>query len=151
MQSSTGQTILAWYGLPTDQFITMLFIDNGQLYTRSTAAIKIASQLLFPWSLSRMLIHIPHPIRDWFYDRIAINRYRVFGKRYDCYLQDEKRLNGSSMSTRDKTFSIIQWIARISVAVVWCYRGLVPKLLGASKDEIRAALANGLPEGIAPI
>jgi predicted DCC family thiol-disulfide oxidoreductase YuxK len=28
---------------------------------------------------------IPRPLRDWVYDRIALNRYRWFGKTAEAY------------------------------------------------------------------
>jgi predicted DCC family thiol-disulfide oxidoreductase YuxK len=27
---------------------------------------------------------VPRPLRDWLYDRVALNRYRLFGRRQTC-------------------------------------------------------------------
>lgn len=92
VQSALGEAVLKHYGLPTGSYDTMLYIENGQLHTQSAAAIRIARQLRFPWSLLQILVVIPPVLRDWLYVRVARNRYRLFGKREQCYLPDEKTL-----------------------------------------------------------
>lgn len=39
----------------------------------------------------------------------------------------------------------VHGLARVSVALVWIYHGLVPKLLGPHRDELYLAAAHGLP------
>ncbi|HUE92394.1 thiol-disulfide oxidoreductase DCC family protein [Pseudomonas sp.] len=85
VQSAEGQVLLAWGGLPTDHFDSMALIENGQMLLRSDAVLRIVAQLPKPWRLLAWLRLIPRPIRDWCYDRIALNRYRLFG-RYDSCL-----------------------------------------------------------------
>jgi predicted DCC family thiol-disulfide oxidoreductase YuxK len=92
IQSELGSSVLSFYGLPTQMYETMLYIEKGQLYTKSTAAIKIAKRLSFPWCLLQAGVVIPRFIRDGVYDLIARNRYKLFGKRDQCYLPDEKTL-----------------------------------------------------------
>jgi predicted DCC family thiol-disulfide oxidoreductase YuxK len=36
---------------------------------------------------------IPRPIRDWLYDRVASNRYKLFGKKTECDLPSTEQLN----------------------------------------------------------
>jgi predicted DCC family thiol-disulfide oxidoreductase YuxK len=83
-QSEAGQALLKWCGLPTDRLDTMAFIENGRAYTRSTAVARIARYLKWPWHLLSLALVIPQPVRDWFYDRIALNRYNIFGKSESC-------------------------------------------------------------------
>jgi predicted DCC family thiol-disulfide oxidoreductase YuxK len=64
----------------------MALIDQGRVYARSTAALRIARRLSFPWPLVYALIVVPRPLRDLFYDVIARNRYRWFGKRDACLI-----------------------------------------------------------------
>ena len=85
VQSAEGQALLAWGGLPTERFDSMALIENGQMLLRSDALLRIVAQLPKPWRLLVWLRLIPRPIRDWCYDRIALNRYRLFG-RYDSCL-----------------------------------------------------------------
>ncbi len=41
--------------------------------------------------------------------------------------------------------SRIEWICRLSLAALWAYQGLVPKLLGPHPQELALAAAAGLP------
>ena len=56
------------------------------MYTRSTAALRIARRLRFPWPLLYAFILVPRPLRDMIYDFIARNRYQWFGKRDTCMM-----------------------------------------------------------------
>jgi len=86
LQSHTGQTLLAKGGLPTDVINTIVLFQNGNYYTKSTAALRISRHLKFPWPLVYALIIIPRGIRDAIYQYIAKNRYRWFGKSDQCML-----------------------------------------------------------------
>lgn len=88
VQSSEGQAILQWFGLPTDHFDTMAYVESGALFVRSTAVLRILAQLPAPWRLLAGLRLVPRPLRDWCYDRIALNRYRLFGRYDSCLLPD---------------------------------------------------------------
>ncbi|WKK77835.1 DCC1-like thiol-disulfide oxidoreductase family protein [Marivirga salinae] len=55
-----------------------------QLYSKSTAALKIARHLDGAWKGLYVLIIIPKFIRDFVYDIIAKKRYKWFGKRDSC-------------------------------------------------------------------
>ena len=33
---------------------------------------------------------VPRPLRDWLYDRIALNRYRLFGRRQTCFVPTDE-------------------------------------------------------------
>jgi predicted DCC family thiol-disulfide oxidoreductase YuxK len=85
VQSAQGQAILQWYGLPLDHFDTMAYVEDGQLLVRSSAVLRILALLPWPWCWLAWLRLCPRPLRDWCYDRIALNRYRLFG-RYDSCL-----------------------------------------------------------------
>ncbi len=84
VQSDAGQSILESHGFPTGSFHTMLFFDNGVLYERSSAFIRVMTALPMPWKLASVVRIIPLQIRDWVYDRIARNRYRLFGRFDVC-------------------------------------------------------------------
>jgi predicted DCC family thiol-disulfide oxidoreductase YuxK len=85
-QHETGRQILAEQGLDPDAVDTVFLYENGTLYRRSTAALRIARRLGLPWSLLYGFIIIPAPIRDAVYKVIANNRYRWFGKKETCRL-----------------------------------------------------------------
>lgn len=86
VQSPEGQALLAWAGLPTSQFDTMAVIRNQHYWVRSEAFFEVVSQLAWYWRLLGVLRVFPKPFRDWLYDRIALNRYRLFGQHAVCVM-----------------------------------------------------------------
>lgn len=88
VQSPEGQALLAWAGLPLDQFDTIAVIRDRHYWTRSEAVFEIIAQLPARWRPLLLLRAIPRFLRDWAYDRIARNRYRLFGKYDTCLLPD---------------------------------------------------------------
>lgn len=86
VQSEQGQALLAWFGLPTDHFDTMAYLEDGQLFVRSDAVLRILGQLPRPWRAPAVFRVLPRALRDWCYDRIALNRYRLFGRYDTCLL-----------------------------------------------------------------
>ena len=88
VQSPEGQALLAWAGLPLDQFDTLLVIRDRHYWERSEAVFEIIAQLPARWRPLLVLRAIPRFVRDWAYDRIARNRYRLFGKYDTCLLPD---------------------------------------------------------------
>jgi len=65
---------------------SVVLVDQAGIHTRSTAAIRIAQRLGFPWTLAAALIIVPRPLRDWLYALIARNRVRWFGSRNSCVI-----------------------------------------------------------------
>ena len=86
MQSDKGQEILQQLGFSTRNFSTVIYIENGKIYTRSDAVIAILRRLPRPWRYLRWLTFVPRGLRDWCYERIAQNRYRLFGRYDSCPL-----------------------------------------------------------------
>lgn len=89
VQSPEGQAILQWYGLATDHYETMLLVEGASIYTKSSAFFRVMRRLPWPWPLACIGRVVPSIIRDWLYDRIALNRYRLFG-RYDTCIVPTK-------------------------------------------------------------
>ena len=86
VQSPIGQQILAHYQMPLNHYDTMLTIYKGQLHTESSAFLKVMQHLGFPFSLLVTGFVIPNTARDFLYQMIARNRYRIFGKTDSCIL-----------------------------------------------------------------
>ena len=63
---------------------TIVFVERDGWSVRSTAAIRMARRLGFPWSLYAVALIIPAPLRDLAYRIIARNRVRWFGQRDTC-------------------------------------------------------------------
>jgi predicted DCC family thiol-disulfide oxidoreductase YuxK len=86
LQSEAGQALLRWSGQPTERNDTMIFIEHGRAYSRSTAVFRLVRYLRWPWPLLAFVLVVPQPIRDWCYNRIALNRYAVFGRSEACMM-----------------------------------------------------------------
>jgi predicted DCC family thiol-disulfide oxidoreductase YuxK len=86
LQSEAGQQILKAYKLPEKELKSLVFIDNGQSFTRSTGALRVARYLSGLWPMLFMFIIIPRFIRDSVYDYIGKNRYKWFGQKQECWL-----------------------------------------------------------------
>lgn len=72
---------------------SIVLIQSNKIYSRTTAVIKIAAGLRFPWPLFTIFILIPRFIRNPLYDLIARNRYRLFGKRESCFVPEKRTIN----------------------------------------------------------
>lgn len=86
LQSERGQAILQHLGMKMDDFDTFIFIEKGVAYTRSTGILKEIRYFRGLWRFLYVFIVIPRPIRDFFYNIVARNRYRWFGKKNECWL-----------------------------------------------------------------
>lgn len=86
VQSPEGKAILAHFGYPTERFDTMLVVHNAACHEKSEAFFAVMGELGMPWRLLRVFRFLPRFLRDWLYDRIALNRYRLFGKYDYCSL-----------------------------------------------------------------
>lgn len=83
VQSPAGRSVLEAIGMPhlTNSFV---YIDDGVVSLRSVAAFRLARRLRAPWSWTRLFSFLPTALTDWLYDRLADNRYRLFGTRELC-------------------------------------------------------------------
>ena len=88
LQSEEAAPVLAPFGRTSaglaDVPDTIVLVENGRLYERSDAALRIARRLGLPWSLLYAGRVIPKPLRDALYGWIAANRYRWFGQQDAC-------------------------------------------------------------------
>jgi len=90
MQSESGQKLLQEFELKTSDFDSFVLIINDKHFTKSTAALKIIKDLKSIVKIFYPFIFLPKPVRDFFYDLIAKNRYKFFGKRDICRIPTEK-------------------------------------------------------------
>lgn len=84
LQSDEAKIYLDKYDVDKNEFKTVVLIENRTVYTRSTAALKIAKRLNGPVKLLWIFIILPRFIRDPVYNCVARNRYKWFGKREQC-------------------------------------------------------------------
>lgn len=90
LQSEFGQSILKKFGFPENYTDSVLFYQNDQLHQQSTAALKISTNLRFPWRLVQIAYIIPRFLRDAIYRYVAKNRLRWFGKSDSCWIMTKE-------------------------------------------------------------
>jgi predicted DCC family thiol-disulfide oxidoreductase YuxK len=95
VQNEVGQAILAHFGMSAEDPESWIILDQGQMYT-GLEALAYLGRSTGGWGhLLRVVLILPKPIRDWLYQRVARNRYRLFGKADLCAVPDlafQKRL-----------------------------------------------------------
>ncbi|WP_226010612.1 thiol-disulfide oxidoreductase DCC family protein [Halomicrobium salinisoli] len=84
LQSDVGREFLRRHGRPTEDFDTMVLVEDGECYEKSTAALRTFRYLDGPWPLLYPMSYLPVGLRDRVYDLVAENRYRIFGKKEEC-------------------------------------------------------------------
>lgn len=82
-QQSAGKKILADHSIVETEN-SFYLLDDGIIYSKSTATLRILRQLPAPISWLVIFNIIPVYFRDKIYDLIARNRYKWFGKRDTC-------------------------------------------------------------------
>ena len=86
LQSGLAQELVPQAQLPDPLPDSILFYENGLLYTESEAALRIARHLNFPWSVLYYFRFIPLSFRNFVYRFIAKHRYRIAGRTEACML-----------------------------------------------------------------
>ena len=98
VQSQEGKDILQYFNYPTEVYETMLVVNESGCLEKTDAFFYVMRTLGFPWAIMTIFKIIPRGLRNWLYDRIALNRYKLFGKYDYCSLpspdHDKRYLSG---------------------------------------------------------
>jgi len=86
LQSRKGQEYLKRFGLNTNAFYSLIVIEGNKVYDKSDAALKIVRYLDGLWPVLVVFSVIPRPIRNFFYNLVSKNRYKLFGKQDQCMI-----------------------------------------------------------------
>ena len=86
LQSATARRVLQAHGVMDSLTDSIVLVEDGRVFTRSTAALRIARRLPFPWPLLAVFLAVPRPLRDGIYSLAARYRYRWFGKLDRCMM-----------------------------------------------------------------
>jgi predicted DCC family thiol-disulfide oxidoreductase YuxK len=86
LSSDAAQSLLRDAGVHTPIPDTMVLVQDGRVYFRSDAPLRIARRLTFPWPLASVFLIVPRFARDRVYDYIAARRYKWFGRRDICMI-----------------------------------------------------------------
>ncbi|MNY20224.1 hypothetical protein D3C86_1536940 [compost metagenome] len=84
LQSEIAHEKLPGFNFRSEDLKTIIVVEDGKIYLRSTAALRIARHLGGLWPALYGLIIIPAFIRDFIYQLISKNRYRIWGKTESC-------------------------------------------------------------------
>ncbi len=84
LQSEQAQRILHDLNLPAHDYQTFLLLEEGRVYTKSAAALRVIRQLSKWWPLYYLCVLVPAPLRDVVYDFVARHRYGWMGRRAIC-------------------------------------------------------------------
>ena len=84
LQSDVGQQILRENNFPQSEFDSIFLTDGNKIYQKSDAALEIAKRLDGAWKVFYFFKIVPRFIRDFVYDLVAKNRYKIFGKTEAC-------------------------------------------------------------------
>ena len=91
LQGTTAQSILETFKIDVLKMDTiLLYTPENKLFTKSSAALRIALQLKFPINLMSIFLIVPKCIRDYVYDYISKNRYKWYGKKNDCMIPSKE-------------------------------------------------------------
>lgn len=82
LQGEVGRRLLREHGIPDDRS-TLVLVDEKGAHVRSTAALRAARRLRWPFSWGYAAIVVPRPLRDGLYRLIAKHRHR-FGPAVDA-------------------------------------------------------------------
>lgn len=84
LQSPAGQEILNQFGLPSNFIASLVLVEDGRIYDRSSAVLRALRGLKFPYSAASAFIVIPRGLRDCLYKFLAAHRLNWFSKRDSC-------------------------------------------------------------------
>lgn len=93
LQSDFAAAILTRHGAnPHDLNTVYVVVNHGQtgekLLSRSDAILALGKELGGIWSVAVAGKVLPRVVRDVFYNLVARNRYRVFGKHESCMMPE---------------------------------------------------------------
>lgn len=88
IQSPEGRKLAKRYGIDPDEPETFLFVEDGRAWPKSDGVLALVEHLSGPARLLKLGRVLPRAVRDRLYDRIARNRYRLFGRKDACELPD---------------------------------------------------------------
>jgi predicted DCC family thiol-disulfide oxidoreductase YuxK len=83
IQTPRGRRLAERFRVDADNPETNVIVAGGRAYFKLESALVVLADLP-GWRWTRIGYLLPKRVRDFLYDRIARNRYRVFGRRATC-------------------------------------------------------------------
>eukprot|EP00434_Breviolum_minutum_P003866 symbB.v1.2.003399.t1/scaffold190.1/size276550/24 len=63
---------------------TVVVIQDGQVFVRSSAALRVLAVMDQPWRMLAVFYLVPLPLRDFVYRLVGQHRYAMFGRKEQC-------------------------------------------------------------------
>lgn len=88
LQGDAGQRIISEFNIDAKKTDSIITYDprSHTVKLKSSAALKIASNMKFPFPLLGLFYVVPPVMRNLVYDFIARKRYKWFGKKDACMI-----------------------------------------------------------------
>ena len=83
VQDAAGRGMAERLGINAAEPETNAVVLDGRAFFKSDAALAVLGGLP-GWRWTAALRAAPRPLRDWLYDRVARNRYSLFGRTETC-------------------------------------------------------------------
>lgn len=83
IQGDYGRALSERLRIDPEAPTTNAVVLGGRVHFKSDSALAVLGELP-GWRWTRGLRVVPKPLRDWLYDRVARNRYRLFGRHAAC-------------------------------------------------------------------
>jgi predicted DCC family thiol-disulfide oxidoreductase YuxK len=78
-QTASAQALMAQFDETRASTGSIILIEEGAVYRKSTAVLRIARRLPLPWTLASVFLVVPRPLRDAVYAAVAAVRHRIGG------------------------------------------------------------------------
>jgi predicted DCC family thiol-disulfide oxidoreductase YuxK len=85
LQSETGRRLVRQYHIPAT-VDSVVFIENGKVFVKAAAAFQMLNYFSGAWKLFRLFAVLPSGLNNFFYNIVARNRYKWFGRKESCML-----------------------------------------------------------------
>ncbi len=90
LQSETGQKIITYLGIDSALDSIILYEPGYAYFIKSEAVFRIIKHLSSSVKLLLLFNFIPTSIKNIFYDIIAKNRYKWYGKMESCMISSKE-------------------------------------------------------------
>ncbi|MFC1744637.1 thiol-disulfide oxidoreductase DCC family protein [Candidatus Riflebacteria bacterium] len=91
LNSTLARQLQVMFGFSTHSSESIILIEDGLVFYRSNAALRIAASLTFPWYIFSLFQPLPGSIKDAIYNFIARNRHRWRKNNTKCELLFKKK------------------------------------------------------------
>jgi predicted DCC family thiol-disulfide oxidoreductase YuxK len=86
IQSDKAKELMSKYHFNTQEINTLILIKDEKCFSKSDAVIEITKELSSYWYIFSYLKILPKSMRDYLYDVLSSNRYKLFGKKNVCMI-----------------------------------------------------------------